>query len=137
MKFEKDFNQTTCKKKETEERIRNPVLQAKLQAKKLKGWLQEHLFPEIPVHYLVVNSNEKTTIISTPGNELITRHICNSEVLIDKIDQIANFNKQEKLDLKELKKIKQLLTSMKLSFTGTYRNRVYHQPLPVKNKPPQ
>ncbi|SMQ85174.1 Nuclease-related domain-containing protein [Bacillus sp. OV166] len=109
LKFEKDFNQTTCKKNGNEERIKNPVLQAKLQAKKLKGWLKEHNCTEIPIHYIVVNSNEKTTITSSSGNEQITRHICNSEDLIDKIDQIANFNKQEKLDSKEMKRIKRLL----------------------------
>jgi hypothetical protein len=111
LKFEKDFNQTTCKKNGNEERIKNPVLQAKLQAKKLKGWLKEHNCTAIPIHYLVVNSNEKTTITSSSGNEQITRHICNSEDLIDKIDQIANFNKEEKLDSKEMKRIKRLLLS--------------------------
>lgn len=109
LKFEKNFNQTTCKKNGNEERIRNPVLQARLQAKKLKGWLLDHNCPATPVHYLVVNSNEKTTITSSPGNDQITRHICNSEDLIDKIDQLANFNKQEKLDSKEMKRIKRLL----------------------------
>lgn len=109
LKFEKEFNQTTCKKNGNEERIRNPVLQARLQAKKLKGWLLDHHCPDIPVHYFVVNSNEKTLITSSSGNEQITRHICNSEDLIDKIDQIANFEKLEKLDSKEIKRIKRLL----------------------------
>jgi len=109
LNFKKEFNQATCKKNGNEERIKNPVLQARLQAKKLKGWMLNHHCPTIPVHYLVVNSNEKTTITSSPGIEQITRHICNSEDLIDKIDQIANYNLQEKLDSKEIKRIKRLL----------------------------
>jgi hypothetical protein len=109
LKFEKNFNQVTCKKNGQEERKKNPVLQAKLQAKKLKGWLHEHHCPDIPIHYLFVNSNEKTKIIAEPGTEQITSHICNSEVLIEKIEQIANINKVEKLDSKELRKIKRLL----------------------------
>lgn len=109
LKFEKEFNQSTCKKNGQEERIKNPVLQAKLQARKLKGWLKDHNCIEIPIHYFFVNSNEKTLIISDPGNEQITRHICNSEVLIEKIEQLANYNKIEKLDTKELRKVKRLL----------------------------
>lgn len=109
--FKKEFNQSTCKKKGEEERIKNPVLQAKLQAKKLKVWLKDHHCPDIPVHYLFVNSNERTLILSDPGNEQITRYICNSEVLIEKIEQLANFNKKDKMDAKELRKLKRLLLS--------------------------
>ncbi|MFZ7946786.1 nuclease-related domain-containing protein [Neobacillus sp. 19] len=110
IKFNKNFNQSTCKKNGGEERIQNPVLQAKLQARKLRGWLEDHNI-KIPVHYLFVNSNEKTLILSDPGNEQITRHICNSEVLLEKIDQLENYHKIEKLDAKELKKLKRLLLS--------------------------
>ncbi|WHY86127.1 nuclease-related domain-containing protein [Neobacillus novalis] len=111
LKFEKEFNQTTCKKNGQAERIKNPVLQAQLQAKKFKGWLEEHNFRDFPVHYLFVNSNEKTLILSDPGNEPITRHICNSEVVIEKIDQLANYHLIDKLDAKELRKLKRLLLS--------------------------
>lgn len=111
MKFDKEFSQSTCKKNGQEERIQNPVLQAKLQAKKLRGWLKDHNFMEIPIHYLFVNSNEKTLIQSEPGNEQITRHICNSEVLIEKIEQLANYYKKDTLGSKEIKKMKRLLLS--------------------------
>lgn len=111
LKFEKEFNQATCKRNGQAERIKNPVLQAQLQARKLKGWLEDHNFKDIPVHYLFVNSNEKTLILSDPGNEHITRHICNSEVLIEKIDQLANYHQMDKLDAKELRKLKRLLLS--------------------------
>jgi len=110
LKFEKEFNQSTCKKNGQEERIKNPVLQAKLQARKLRGWLKDHNI-EIPIPYLFVNCNDKTLILSDPQNEQITSHICNSEVLIEKIDQIANYYKIDKLDAKELRKLKRLLLS--------------------------
>jgi hypothetical protein len=94
LSFEKEFNQTTCKKNGTEERIKNPVLQAKLQAKKLKSWLRDHNCTEIPIHYFFVNSNEKTIIRTEPRNEQMIQHICNSENLLEKIEQIAKLCKR-------------------------------------------
>lgn len=107
--FEKEFHQVTCKKNGEEERIQNPVLQAKLQAQKLKAWFAEHKCANIPVHYLFVNTNEKTLILSDPNNEDVTPHICNSEVLLDKIEKIATLNKVDRMDGKELRKLKKLL----------------------------
>ncbi len=109
LNFKKNFNQTTCKKNGEEERIQNPVLQVRLQAIKFKAWLQEYHFTEIPVYYLFVNSNGKTLIAADPGNETITSHICNSEFLLEKIEQLASYNQAAKLDSKELRKIKRLL----------------------------
>jgi hypothetical protein len=107
--FQKYLNQTTLKFNGNEERIKNPVVQARLQATKLKKWLQKHNFPEVPIHYLFVNSKEKAIIRIEPGNEHILRYICNSEGLVEKITQIANYNKKENLEMKELRKIKRLL----------------------------
>ncbi|WP_045523528.1 nuclease-related domain-containing protein [Neobacillus niacini] len=107
--FEKKFNQMVQTKKDSSARKTNPVLQARLQAIKLKKWLKEHNCLDIPIYYLFVNSNSKTLIISEPGNEHITQHICNSEFLIEKIAQIETNNKTDLLDPKELRKIKRLL----------------------------
>jgi hypothetical protein len=109
LRFEKKFNQMIHTKKDSSDRKTNPVLQAKLQAIKLKKWLKEHNCPEIPIYYLFVNSNAKTIIISEPGNEPINRYICNSEFLIEKINQIENANSTELLDSKVLRKMKRLL----------------------------
>jgi hypothetical protein len=107
--FQKYLNQTILKNNGKEERIKNPVHQVKLQALKLKKWLQKHNCPDIPIHHLFVNSNQKATIRVERGNEQILRYISNSEGLVEKIIQIANQNKLEKLDSKELRKIKRLL----------------------------
>ncbi|MBV7505239.1 NERD domain-containing protein [Bacillus sp. sid0103] len=109
--FQKYLNQTILKTNGSEERIKNPVLQAKLQALKLKKWLKAHNCPDVPIHYLFVNSNQKATIRVEPGNEQILTNIVNSEGLIEKISQIASHNKHEKLDKKELNKVKRLLLS--------------------------
>lgn len=109
--FKRELNQAFCRKNGQEERIKNPVLQAKLQARKLNGWLLEHHFPNLPIHYLFVNSNEKTLITAEHGNEEILRNVCNSEFLIEKIEQIKEFHKIEKLSSKDLKKVNKLLLS--------------------------
>lgn len=109
LSFEKEFNQTMCKRNGAEERVKNPVLQAKLQAKKLKVWLRKHNCPEIPIQYFYVNSNERTLIKTEPHNEQMVLHICNSENLLERIEQIAAYYKKGKLDKKELKKMKRLL----------------------------
>jgi len=107
--FQKYLNQTILKNNGKDERIKNPVLQAKLQALKLKKWLKKHNCPDVPIHYLFVNSNQKATICVDPGQEQILRNICNSEGLVEKITQIASNNKIEKLDSKELRKMKRLI----------------------------
>lgn len=107
--FQKYLNQTTLKFQDKEERINNPVLQARLQALKFKKWLQKHHCPDIPIHHLFVNSNGKSTIKVEHGNEQILRYIANSEGLLEKITQIANCNKKEILDSKDLRKVKRLL----------------------------
>ncbi|MCL6572076.1 MAG: NERD domain-containing protein [Bacillus sp. (in: Bacteria)] len=108
-RFEKNQNQTTLKSNGIEKRIKNPVLQAKLQAKKLKKWLKKYNCPEVPIYYLFVNSNEKAIIRIEPGNEQINQYICHSEALVERIDQLANFYKTEILNASELRKIKRLL----------------------------
>lgn len=109
LSFEKNLNQVIWKRNGMEDRIQNPVLQARLQARKLKNWLLKHNCSDIPVHYMFVNSNDKTIIKIEPGNEHILHHICNSESLLDRIEEIATYYKTDKLDQKELKRIKRLL----------------------------
>jgi hypothetical protein len=107
--FEKHQHQTTLKVNGTEKRMRNPVLQAKLQAKKLKKWLQKYNCSEVPIYYMFVNSNENAIIRIEPGNEQINQYMCHSEGLVERIDQLANYYKTEVLNAVELRKIKRLL----------------------------
>ena len=86
----------------------NPVLQAKNQARKLKKWLEEHHCEEMPIHYLFVNSHETSRIICEDGNHQI-KDICNSEGVLDKIEQIDHLYKEEKLTKQDLRKMKRLI----------------------------
>lgn len=109
--FDKDFNQMIVIKKNSKKKRKNPVLQARMQARKLKCWIEENNFPEIPILYLFVNANEETEIQTVPGNEQMTRYIVNSEGLLDKIDQIDHFYKMDGLDTKTLRKLCKLFLS--------------------------
>lgn len=109
--FDKNTNETLLKTNESEERIRNPVLQAKIQARKLKRWMQKNHCPDVPIYYLFVNSNERATFKVDPGNEQILQTLCHAESLLEKINKIENCLTEDKLDVKELKKVKRLLLS--------------------------
>ena len=102
------INQASLMNNGDKVRTDNPVLQAKLQARKLKRWLEEHHCEEMPIHYLFVNSHETSRIISEEGNDQI-KDMCNSEGLLDKIEQIDNLYKEERLSKQDLRKMKRLL----------------------------
>ncbi|WP_342433548.1 nuclease-related domain-containing protein [Neobacillus sp. FSL H8-0543] len=103
-----EFNQAYLLFDGAKEKIQNPVAQAKLQSKKLKQWLDEHQCEEVPIHYLFVNSHEKSKITCEDGNDQF-KNMCNSEALIDKIELIEKFYKEEKLTRQDVRKIKRLL----------------------------
>jgi hypothetical protein len=106
--FDKVLHQTTIDVNGKMERTKNPIFQARLQAFKLREWLKLHNVPGIPIQYLFVNSNEKSNIIIGEDNKY-KWNACNSEYLLERIDQITNDYKLELLDEKELRKINKLL----------------------------
>ncbi|MED3561213.1 nuclease-related domain-containing protein [Bacillus xiapuensis] len=106
--FERELEQATLVKNNYRERIDNPVLQAKTQARKLRKWLQDQNCAAPPIHYLFVNSNKNTKITFAYHNHPQNRNICNSEGLLEKIEQIEEFE-IEKITQKELRKIARLL----------------------------
>ena len=106
--FEKVLHQTMIDKEGKLERVSNPIFQARLQAFKLREWLKLHNFTGLPIQYLFVNSNENTNIIIGDDNKY-KWNVCNSEYLLERIDQIANDFKIEFYDEKELRKINKLL----------------------------
>lgn len=103
--FDRGLNQMMLNKK----RRKNPVLQGMMQARKLKGWMEEHHCPDIPIQYLFVNSNEESQITIAPENEQMRLSVVNSEDLLNKIDHMADFYKMEKLSTKEIRKIIRLI----------------------------
>ncbi|TDL72143.1 NERD domain-containing protein [Rhodococcus qingshengii] len=106
--FDKVLHQTTIDINGKMERTKNPIFQARLQAFKLREWLKLHNVTGTPIQYLFVNSNEKSKIIIGDDNKY-KWNACNSEYLLERIDQITNDYKIELLEEKELRKINKLL----------------------------
>lgn len=102
--FAKLLNQVTIDGKRT----KNPILQAKAQSIKLKRWLAENHFTDLPIIYLFVNSNERSKI-HIDYDHKYSRSVCNSEQLLEKIEQIEKQNPTDTIDEKELRKINRLL----------------------------
>lgn len=125
--FEKVFKQASLNNKGTMERARNPVMEAKVQALKLKKWLENHHITGIPIQYIFVNSNEKIQIHSDDYD--MNRYICNSELLLEKMDQLENQHRIIRLDDKELNKVKRLLLE---NHTPDNPNLLQHYHLSMK-----
>jgi hypothetical protein len=121
--FAKLLNQVTMDSK----RVKNPILQAKVQSIKLKRWLAEHHFTDIPILYLFVNSNEKSKI-HIDYDHKYSWSVCNSEQLLEKIDQIENQNKIEIVEEKDLRKLNRLLLAKN---TPDNPNLLQHFKLPA------
>jgi hypothetical protein len=109
--FNRETNETILRVNESEERIKNPVQQARMQARKLKIWLKKHNCPDVPIYYLFVNSNERATFKIEAGSEHILATLCHAESLLEKINVIENYPNKEILDAKDFKKVKRLLIS--------------------------
>ena len=78
--FAKLLNQVTV----NGNRTKNPILQAKVQAIKLKRWLEEQHITDIPIMYLFVNSHENSKI-HIDYDHKYSSCVCNSEQLLEKI----------------------------------------------------
>lgn len=106
--FDKVLHQTMIDKNGKMERTKNPIFQARLQAFKLREWLKLYNITGLPIQYLFVNSNEKSNIF-IDGDNIYKWNVCNSEYLLERIDQIDKGFKIELLEEKELRKINKLL----------------------------
>jgi hypothetical protein len=108
--FNKVIQQTTFDKDGKKERVKNPIFQARLQAHKLREWLKEHNFAGLPIQYLFVNSNETANIFIEEDNKY-KWNVCHSEFLLERIEQMYEFFKNEYFEEKELRKLNKLLLS--------------------------
>jgi hypothetical protein len=106
--FDKNLHQTTIDINGKMVRTKNPIFQARLQAFKLREWLKLNNITGLPIQYLFVNSNEASNVIIGEDNKY-KWNVCNSEYLLERIDQMTNEFKIELLDEKELRKINKLI----------------------------
>ncbi|WP_068675368.1 nuclease-related domain-containing protein [Oceanobacillus sp. Castelsardo] len=76
------------------EGFQNPIDQVKIQALRLKRWLKNHHFPDIPIEYLAVISFPKTIIERETPQDIIPHELIHSSDLVFRIQDIEKkYNK--------------------------------------------
>lgn len=70
------------------EGFQNPIDQVKIQALRLKRWLKNHDFPDIPIEYLAVISFPKTIIERETPQDIIPHELIHSSDLVFRIQEI-------------------------------------------------
>ncbi|NHM30067.1 NERD domain-containing protein [Bacillus sp. C11] len=107
--FDKSFNQLIVKNNDKVERRKNPVLQVQWQSEQLKYWLEKHHFPNVPIEFLFVNANDKAILSADPGYEIVFRRSCNSDCMLQKVNQFSRIYKEESLSPKDIRKLSRQL----------------------------
>ncbi|MBU8878308.1 NERD domain-containing protein [Bacillus sp. FJAT-29790] len=103
--FDQTFHQVLRTNNEKEEGFQDPLSQAEHQCRQLKGWLNAHGFPPVPIEYAVVISHSSTIIKTSPGQSQIFNKVCHAHRLLNKIDSLEKFYQADYLNVKEIGKI--------------------------------
>lgn len=103
--FDQNFHQLirTIDGKETA--FPDPTVQSQLHVTKLKKWLGNKQFPDIPIIPLVVISNTNTLIRTSPENQQLSDIVININYLPFKILQIQKLFSKQIFTNKDLKKL--------------------------------
>lgn len=107
--FDHSFDQLVQTYNEKERSLPNPILQGKRHHAQFKSWLKENKLPILPIEHLAVSTNQYSVLKADPRNTLVFKHICTSEKLTEKIEEMANKYQEPKILPKEVKKISRTL----------------------------
>ncbi|WP_409275996.1 nuclease-related domain-containing protein [Neobacillus sp. SCS-31] len=107
--FEKNFCQVFQEKDGKTATYTNPISQAKLQTRNLREWFKKQNFPDIPIEFLVVMSNNSSKLKADPGYYEVFQKVILAIRLIEKVSEIEKGYKQLVLEAKPLKKLKKAI----------------------------
>ncbi|MCA0986761.1 nuclease-related domain-containing protein [Guptibacillus algicola] len=109
--FDPIFNQLirTSKNNDVEEAFPDPLTQVRRQHLQLLTFLKQHRFPSIPIETLVVVSNRRTVLKATNDVKEIATQVIKSDYLPTKIKAFDNKYLEEKLSMKEMRRLGRLL----------------------------
>jgi hypothetical protein len=93
----------------TKKGILNPVDQVKMQTFRLKRWMNLHHFPEIPFHFLVVNSFPTNIMERETPQDTIPDEVIYSSDVIFRVDQFKQEYEDEIFTETQLQKLSYLL----------------------------
>lgn len=103
-----------------EEGLPNPVPQVKLQRHRLRLWLSQQNFPQIPLLYFVVFSSPSTIIKPLSPNNPVPKEVIHSNLLFHKIKEL---NRQFRDPIFEMNMLQQISSKL-LAVHTPYDNNV-------------
>lgn len=101
--FDDTFKQIIRTLNDQNDAFDDPILQVRLQRKKLLEWLSTKKIPPIPIETLVVSANSKAVLRA--DNKDLSKIIVRKNSLILKIEELIEKHQKEILSKKELKKV--------------------------------
>ncbi|RZT21503.1 nuclease-related domain-containing protein [Fictibacillus sp. BK138] len=107
--FDQDLYQLIRKINGVEETFADPISQVKRQHYRLRDWLKDHKFTNIPIESLVVISNPQTQIKVPPGRTDVYQWVTHKTHLPERIRFYERKYKNECISIKELRKLTKLL----------------------------
>ncbi|WP_108670273.1 nuclease-related domain-containing protein [Peribacillus acanthi] len=107
--FDPVFNQLIQTKEEKERSFPDPLIQAQRHKSQFTKWLATNGFSEIPIFPLVIISNPRTIIRTSPDNNSISNKVIHRDILPSKIKHFEKSNPLTRFSEKEIKKIIRLI----------------------------
>lgn len=108
--FDQTFHQLIRILNKEEEAFPDPILQVKRQKMKLKQWLQQYKFPDIPIVPFVVISNPSSIIKTDPQHiSSVSQIVIRASILQTKAEQLNRAHQKEIYSMKEMRKLSRLL----------------------------
>jgi Nuclease-related domain len=107
--FDQDLYQLIRTINGGEETFTDPISQVKRQYFRLKDWLEDHHFMNIPIESLVIISNPQTQIKVSPGRSDIYKWVTHKTHLPERIRFYERKHKEERISMKDLRKLSKLL----------------------------
>lgn len=89
--------------------ILNPIDQVKMQVRRLRRWMNNHHFPDIPIKFLSVSSFPTNIIERETAQDHIPDEVIHSSDLIFRIDKLEQMYKKDILTEHQLQKLSYLL----------------------------
>ncbi|WP_169802720.1 nuclease-related domain-containing protein [Neobacillus soli] len=109
---------------EKEKGYQYPVAQAERHQEYLRKLMAEHKFPQVPIDYLVVISNNYSSYVITGKNaHKVKPRVCKADVFNSKIKYFEKLYSEPVLSTKDLRKLSRLLVKMNTIPTNYILNK--------------
>lgn len=101
--FDDNFNQIIRTLNDQNDAFDDPIMQVRLQRRKLQEWLSTKQLPSIPIENLVVSANSKAVLRAE--NKDLSKIVVRKNSLASTIEELTKKHQLEILSIKEVKKL--------------------------------